>query len=71
MKVYLLALSLLALSGCATQSDSGDAYEERTYRTGSHLPVKDGSGPSGVQTQDPATMNVPPNMQRPRGVSGG
>lgn len=69
MKIYLLALSLLALSACATRADSGDASEERTYRTGSHLPVKDGA--TGAKTQDPAQMNIPPNMQRPGGMSGG
>ena len=69
MKIYLLALSLLALAGCATKGDSGDVAEERTYRTGSHLPVKEGA--TGAKSQDPAQINIPPNMQRPGGMSGG
>jgi hypothetical protein len=71
MKIRLLVLLPLAVSACATVPDSGEAREERTYRTGSHLPVKEGAPASGVQSQDPSTMQIPPNMQLPRGASGG
>ena len=75
MKIRMLVLLPLVLSACATEPDSGEAREGRTYRTGSNIPVKDPSGGSGsgVQSQDPSTMQnqLPPNTQRPRGVSGG
>jgi hypothetical protein len=71
MNIRLLALLPVVLSACASAPETGAAREERVYRTGSNIPVKEGAPASGVQSQDPATMQIPPNMQRPRGVSGG
>ncbi len=71
MKSLLTALAALALAACASQgttTTAGDAprkqMEEKEYRVGSQIPVRNsvGSSPTGVAS--PSAMNPasPPKM---------
>jgi hypothetical protein len=57
----VLMLCVLACAGCATTPDqSAEPREQRAYRTGSNLPVRDGSVSPDTKTIDPATFTLPP-----------
>lgn len=58
MKSALLALAALACVACAqTSVDSAEPREERVYRTGSNLPVRDKDAASDVKVVDPASID--------------
>ena len=67
---YALGLALgLALAACASQgtttaSDSPRKMEEKEYRTGSRIPVRDGVSSSPTDVASPSAMNpaLPPKM---------
>lgn len=63
----LLAASALLLSACAsspnsstTSSPSAEVREERAYRTGSNLPVRDPVSSSPTTTASPAQPGTAP-----------
>jgi hypothetical protein len=59
-KQLLLLLCVLASAGCATTPDqTAEPREERAYRTGSNLPVREGSVSPDVKTVDPSSINLP------------
>lgn len=69
MKLAMLALAALTLCACATTSSTGDqptrsTYEEKEYRTGSRIPVRDGSSPSPTKSLDPSALSTtaPPRV---------
>ncbi|MFO1395693.1 MAG: hypothetical protein U1F48_01390 [Burkholderiales bacterium] len=69
MKTLLTALVALALAACASQgtttaSDSPRKMEEKEYRTGSRIPVRDGVSSSPTDVASPSAMNpaLPPKM---------
>lgn len=63
-QLLLLAASVLLLSACAsstTSAPTADASrEERTYRTGSNLPVRDPVSSSPTTTASPAQPGTAP-----------
>jgi hypothetical protein len=65
MKQILLVMAALALSACAATPDNQAVRkpsEEKEYRIGSRIPVRDSSSPSASPTAtiDPASIsNVP------------
>jgi hypothetical protein len=68
LAVLLAAGALLA--ACATTApETADAPTERVYRTGSNIPVKEGSG-SRVTNAKPDDMPRAPSMPMPRGGGG-
>lgn len=69
MKLALAALAALTLCACASTSTTGDApsrstYEEKEYRTGSRIPVRDSTSPSPAKTLDPSALSTtaPPRV---------
>jgi hypothetical protein len=71
MKNLTLALVALALAACASQpstggSTAGNRVEEKEYRTGSRIPVRDSASASSSPraVANPSTMNpgMPPKM---------
>ena len=61
MTKTLLALVLPAcalLASCATGEEAANAppREEKIYRTGSNIPVRDRSAPTEVKTADPESL---------------
>lgn len=69
MKTLLIALAALTLAACASQntttaSDSSRKMEEKEYRTGSRIPVRDGvsSSPTDVASPSAMTPSLPPKM---------
>ena len=62
MKVAILCFAALMLTACATTSTttasqaSGKSVEDKEYRTGSRIPVRDPSaqGASSVKSVDPS-----------------
>jgi hypothetical protein len=71
MKLALAALAALTLCACASTSTSttGDApsrstYEEKEYRTGSRIPVRDSTSASPAKTLDPSALSTtaPPRV---------
>jgi hypothetical protein len=66
MKVALLCLAALMLGACATSSSttssqaSGKSLEDKEYRSGSRIPVRDPStqGASSVKSVDPSAPRV-------------
>ena len=56
-------LAVLCSSCALPPQKTADAPEEKVYRTGSHLPVKDGQA-TDVKTVDPTTIQT----DRPRGI---
>ena len=70
------AIGLVALSGiagCASTDAGSGPREEKEYRTGSNLPVRDRSKPSEVKTYNPSSVEdavrgAPPP---PAGLRGG
>lgn len=60
MTKLVLMLCVLACAGCATTPDqTAESREQRAYRTGSNLPVREGSVSPDVKTIDPATVTLP------------
>lgn len=55
----LTAATVLAalLAACATPAPEKADYQAPVYRTGSNIPVRDGSAASNVQTVDPKSVN--------------
>jgi hypothetical protein len=65
MKSALLALVALACLACAqTPINTAEPREEKIFRTGSNLPVRDKDAPSDVKVLDPASID------RARGMGG-
>jgi len=62
----VLMLCVLAFAGCATTPDQTAEPRERAYRTGSNLPVREGSVSPDVKTVDPATVTMPTQSTRPQ-----
>lgn len=70
MKSLLTALAALTLAACASQGstntakDSSPRMEEKEYRTGSRIPVRDSvsSSPSGVASPSAMSPSAPPKM---------
>ena len=71
MKLVLSALAALALCACASTSTptppSGagsqprqSTYEEKEYRTGSRIPVRDGVSASPTKSVDPSALSGTP-----------
>jgi hypothetical protein len=62
----VLMLCVLVCAGCATTPEqASEAREQRAYRTGSNLPVREGSVSPDTKTIDPATL-VLPTQSNPR-----
>ncbi len=63
-QLLLLAASALLLSACASSTTSAPSAEasreERTYRTGSNLPVRDPVSASPTTTASPAQPGTAP-----------
>jgi len=71
MKTMLTALAALALAACASQgttttasSSASKPMEEKEYRTGSRIPVRDTVSASPTDVASPSAMNpaLPPKM---------
>ncbi len=69
MKLALAALAALTLCACAATSTTGNApsqstYEEKEYRTGSRIPVRDSTSASPAKSLDPSalTTTAPPRV---------
>lgn len=70
MKLLTIAALALALAACASQttntaSDSSRKLEEKEFRTGSRIPVRDGATSSSpTEVSSPSAMNpaAPPKM---------
>jgi hypothetical protein len=65
MKNLTLALVALALAACASQpstggSTAGNRVEEKQYRTGSRIPVRDPVSSSPTRTVDPSAAGAAP-----------
>jgi len=60
MHRYLAVAAALALAACASTSNTTSTaqkpMEEKEYRVGSRIPVKDPVGASPTTTADPSTM---------------
>ncbi|HVO88871.1 MAG TPA: hypothetical protein VMV45_10030 [Casimicrobiaceae bacterium] len=54
----ILAAASLALlcAGCASTGEEQAPHEQKVYRTGSNVPVRDPTAPSRVQTADPSSI---------------
>jgi uncharacterized protein YceK len=52
--VVLASLAAVSLAGCASveQQQSAEPRAEKTYSTGSRIPVRDGSGSAAVKSVD-------------------
>ncbi len=62
MKTFFLAAASILLVSCASMpaTTSEDVAEQRSFRTGSHLPLRDPtSGSSTVTSSAPPPVNVP------------
>ena len=59
---FALASLTLLLTACATPPDSqaDEAHEQKVYRTGSNLPVRDPSAASRTQSGDRDSVQLPP-----------
>jgi hypothetical protein len=56
----VLMLCALACAGCATTPDqAAEPREQKAYRTGSNLPVREGGVSPDTRTVDPATLTLP------------
>ena len=65
MHRYLAVAAALALAACATTSNTSSTaqkpMEEKEYRVGSRIPVKDSVGASPTATMDSSALsNLPP-----------
>ena len=63
MKLVTLALAALALAGCAAtpttaSSSTRTTLEEKEYRTGSRIPVREPVNTSSSNTRDPSTLST-------------
>lgn len=68
MKIIIVATAALLLAACATPTPTNDqpVAEKKTYRVGSHLPVKDKDAGSSTTTTNTAPPPVaPPTIYQP------
>jgi uncharacterized lipoprotein YajG len=75
MKTVIVATAALLLAACATPTPTTDqpVAEQKTYRVGSHLPVRDkdsGSSTSTVNTAPPP-FQPPSGYVPPKNMGGG
>ena len=60
MHRYLAVALAILLAGCASTSDTASTaqkpMEEKEYRVGSRIPVRDPAGSSPTSTVDPSTV---------------
>ena len=69
LRILVAAIAAAALAGCATPAPSTaqSAPDDREFRTGSRIPVRDGSGPSTASsTSDKQAID---DMMRRRSVT--
>ena len=77
-RAILLAVSGLVLGACAAQLDTAEqdqAWQERTYRTGSNIPAKHAPNQDGVATMSKedmdrardSSLSVPQSFKLPGG----
>jgi uncharacterized lipoprotein YajG len=68
MKILIIAIAALGLAACAAPTPTKDepVAEQKTYRVGSHLPVRDKDSTGSSTT---TTNNAPPPFQPPSGLS--
>jgi uncharacterized lipoprotein YajG len=67
MKILMIATAALVLAACTAPTPTKDepVAEQKSYRVGSHLPVKDKDTGSSTST----TNTAPPPFQPPAGYS--
>ena len=67
MKILIVATAALVLAACAAPTPTKDepVAEQKSYRVGSHLPVRDKDTGSSTTT----TNTAPPPFQPPAGYS--
>jgi uncharacterized lipoprotein YajG len=76
MKILIVATAALVLAACAAPTPTKDepVAEQKSYRVGSHLPVKDkdstGSSTSTTNTAPPP-FQPPAGYAPPRNMGGG
>lgn len=56
MAHIVLALMALVCAGCGTPDPQAEPREERVYRTGSNIAVRDRDAKSGVESADPESV---------------
>ena len=73
MKLLVAVALPILLAGCATPDSTGEAREQKVYRTGSNIPTKDTDSQSRTKSTDGQSMQqlppVPINTM-PRGTGG-
>ena len=67
-KPVVFALTTLFCAGCAATDAPADEREERVYRTGSNLPVKDRSSNATVIDGESARQSMRPGGVTPGGL---
>ena len=69
--LVVIALPIL-LAGCATPDSTGEAREQKVYRTGSNIPTKDTDAQSKTKTMDggQGIQQLPPSTTMPRAGGG-
>ncbi len=70
MKTLILIVASLLVAGCAMAPEAGEPREQKVYRTGSNIPVRDDS-PSAAKSGTIQPGQLPPNTQVPRSGGGG
>jgi hypothetical protein len=62
MKTLIVILASIFVAGCAIGPEAGEPREQKTYRTGSNIPVRDDSvGAAKSGTVQPGQL--PPNQK--------
>jgi hypothetical protein len=57
MKEFTIAFLALICAACASTADpTAESGDEKLYRTGSNLPVRERNGPSDAKSVDPASI---------------
>jgi hypothetical protein len=70
MKVLILIVASILVAGCAIAPEAGEPREQKSYRTGSNIPVRDDSSTAAKSgTVQPGQL--PPNTARSPNQSGG
>jgi hypothetical protein len=69
MKTVILILAATLVTGCAMAPEAGEPRDQKVYRTGSNIPVRDDNA-SAAKSGTMQPGQLPPNIQTPRGGGG-
>ncbi len=63
MKTLIVILASIFVAGCAIGPEPGEPRDQKVYRTGSNIPVRDGDTSGAAKSGTIQPSQLPPNQK--------